>query len=448
LSRKVVENYDENMSLMVRTQGASKKWMVRIYFPKARQYLYRSLKLDYEDSNASLNEARRRAGKIYDEEKPRIAMGDSATTVRYVKNVADAYLKDALKMASENESLSSPIHFIKGSRGERPWTLLKAEAVKNIHNHLAHYWPTLRHQEFSKLKELDLADFQVWAMRHDPSWSPSWINRCITEIRKIWLFGMEKGWTDFVPSPKRRSEDIKERRRRSLNIEEWFSMIEWARDRYNSLDGEHGTFIRQKDSALQFWAWLNFVSWTGFRPPNGNVRKNLVRWSDISTNKEGIRFLRRDEKDHDYKITIDPKAYPFLDFLKDLQERKKIETEFVFAHFSKRMGSHEIGDPILSFRTSWNTMLKELGLWMPWGSSPTEKLVPYSLRGFAMTMAIDRNEASALQIAANFGTSVKMLEQTYYDFDPEKVFAKLIKNSNVVIEEKVKYDKNGFPILR
>ena len=87
-------------------------------------------------------------------------MGDSATTVRYVKNVADAYLKDALKMASENESLSSPIHFIKGSRGERPWTLLKAEAVKNIHNHLALYWPTLRHQEFSKVKELDLVTFK------------------------------------------------------------------------------------------------------------------------------------------------------------------------------------------------------------------------------------------------------------------------------------------------
>lgn len=64
MPRKVVENYDENMSLMVRTQGGSEKRMVRIYFPKARQYLYRSLKLDYEVSNASLNEARRRADKI------------------------------------------------------------------------------------------------------------------------------------------------------------------------------------------------------------------------------------------------------------------------------------------------------------------------------------------------------------------------------------------------
>ena len=71
-------------------------------------------------------------------------------------------------------------------------------------------------------------------------------------------------------------------------------------------------------------------------------------------------------------------------------------------------------------------MLRELGYWEEWGTSPTDKLVPYSLRGFAITMAI-REGVPAITLAASLGTSVRMLEQTYYDFMPEAEFDTLVE---------------------
>lgn len=91
-------------------------------------------------------------------------------------------------------------------------------------------------------------------------------------------------------------------------------------------------------------------------------------------------------------------------------------------------------------------MLKDLGYWEEWGTSPTDKLVPYSLRGFAITMAI-REGVPAITLAASLGTSVRMLEQTYYDFMPEAEFDTLVRMSGSEIKKAVKYDKDGYPIL-
>ena len=203
-----------------------------------------------------------------------------------------------------------------------------------------------------------------------------------------------------------------------------------------------------KDAALQFWCWLNFVSWTGFRPPSGSVEKNLPRWSDIKITEDGKRILeRRDKVRGGYKCPISPRAYKFLDFLKKHQEENGLEDcEWIFAHTRSRAGSHEKGDPIKSFKTPWQNMLKELGLWKDWGTSPTEKLVPYSLRGFAITMAI-KDEVPVITLAKSLGTSVKMIEQTYYNFLPEQEFETLVRMSGVEITEAVKYDENGYPIL-
>lgn len=91
-------------------------------------------------------------------------------------------------------------------------------------------------------------------------------------------------------------------------------------------------------------------------------------------------------------------------------------------------------------------MLRDLGYWEDWGTSPTDKLVPYSLRGFAITMAI-REGVPAITLARSLGTSVRMLEQTYYDFLPEAEFDTLVRMSGSEITNAVKYDEAGFPIL-
>ena len=61
-------------------------------------------------------------------------------------------------------------------------------------------------------------------------------------------------------------------------------------------------------------------------------------------------------------------------------------------------------------------------------------------------MAI-REGVPAISLAASLGTSVRMLEQTYYDFIAEAAFDTLVRMSGIEIKKAVKYDKDGNPIL-
>ena len=61
-------------------------------------------------------------------------------------------------------------------------------------------------------------------------------------------------------------------------------------------------------------------------------------------------------------------------------------------------------------------------------------------------MAI-RKGVPAITLARSLGTSVRMLEQTYYDFFPEAEFDTLVRMSGSEIRNAVKYDDAGFPIL-
>ena len=61
-------------------------------------------------------------------------------------------------------------------------------------------------------------------------------------------------------------------------------------------------------------------------------------------------------------------------------------------------------------------------------------------------MAI-REGVPAITLAASLGTSLKMLEQTYYNFIAEAEFDTLVRMSGSEINEAVKFDKDGYPIL-
>jgi len=431
-------------------KNTKKKWWVRIYYPQYRRYKEAALFLDYADNDASYEAARKEARRLFAEIREGREAGDHPHAQRTVQMVADIYEKKILEWGIKNDSLKNPKYRVHGSREDDTfWTEAKAKAAKNILKHLRPYWASLKEQNFRKVEEKHFKGFVDWALINHPDWSPSWTNRVITQIRMVWLFGEMEGWTDLDrPRIPRRKENLKERKRRGLKVEEWFAMVRYARDKWESIEPTNKRTAHQKDTALQFWCWLNFVSWTGFRPPSGAVEKNLARWEDIRITEDGKRLLsRRDKIKGGYECPISPRAYGFLDYLKKTQEDKGMkDCPWVFAHTKSRAGSHQKGDPIKSFKKQWEMMLRDLGYWEEWGTSPTEKLVPYSLRGFAITMAI-REGVPAISLAASLGTSVRMLEQTYYDFIAEAEFDTLVRMSGAEIKDAFSYDKNGYPIL-
>jgi len=222
--------------------------------------------------------------------------------------------------------------------------------------------------------------------------------------------------------------------------------MNFAREKYeNAREGKRVSRI-DKDSALQFWAWLNLISWTGVRPPNGTVKKNLFRWDDIRYTRDGGRILVRKDKT-DYNAPILERAYDYLDFLRDFQVKRGLEDcEWMFAHTSSKAGYWEKGDPILSFKKQWESMLKALDLWLPWGTPQSEKLVPYAMRGFHITMSL-REGIDARKLAKSLGTSVRMIDQTYDDFQTEAEMDELTRRAGIAEISKVKWDDNDYPIL-
>ena len=92
-------------------------------------------------------------------------------------------------------------------------------------------------------------------------------------------------------------------------------------------------------------------------------------------------------------------------------------------------------------------MLNDLGLKAPPKTPQSQKLVPYALRGFFITMSI-RNGVDVRKLANSLGTSERVIDQTYYDFQTEKEMAELLKRASMADLGSVTYDENGYPILK
>ena len=456
-----VEPLDEGCVLGFSKARKNAVWYVRMYWKDGNppQSVYKSCGVPYEDSRASRNKAKRKANQLWKDHVAAVVAGDSPIKARSAKSVAESYAKQILFWASENERTGKDIYPIKGTRvvkGHSPyWTKAKVKAVNNLLKELTGYtndkgeyisgfFDSLPTQDFRKITQRDLSRFSEWAALNR-EWSPSWTHRVITQIRMVWRFAFDEGWGDFIPSPFRPPAQLEERKRRPLQEEEWLRMVNWAKEKYESIEPVNGSAAYNKDAALQFWAWLNVVSWTGFRPPAGSVEKNLLRWNDIIDGPNDTRILVRKDKTQ-YQAPILPQAYPFLDFLKSWQQQRGIDSPYIFAHTRDKTGVHKKGDPVKSFRKQWENMLVSLKLWEDWGTPQSEKLVPYSLRGFFITMSL-RNGVDVRKLAKSLGTSVRVIDQTYDNFNTAKEMDELIKRSGIADIGSVSYDEDGYPIL-
>ena len=295
-----------------------------------------------------------------------------------MKSVANAYKKQIHFWAKENERTGKDIYIIKGGRqveGHSPyWTVAKAKAVDNILGHLEEFWPTLPTQDFAKSHSVTLPTFQNG--RRKRKIGRLLTDRVITQIRMIWRFAFDEGWTDFIPSPFRPPSKLKERARRNLTEEEWLKMVYWAKEHYNQIQPTNKAAQYFKDSAFQFWVWLNVISWSGVRPSVGRVEKNLLCWEDIVDGPNKTRIIQRRDKTQ-YEAAILPNCYPLLDGLKRWQRDKGLEDcPYLFAHTRDKTGFWKKGDPIKTFKKSWETMLRGLDLWEDWGDSTERKTCP------------------------------------------------------------------------
>jgi hypothetical protein len=401
---------------------------------------WRSTRVKYEDGRkANERKARRFAIALAEEIGDRIGKTENPFKKITVAEVAEEWIELVRKLTAENEKLKAakkrPIHEVYGGKEGKTWDTAKIEHAVRFHGYLKDFWKTLPHQDITKITEEHLNKLMEWTKQF--KWSPSHVKKLITQIRKIWLFARSKELVDFIPSIKAPAENAKLVSRRPLKQEEFERMFDYTRERYQ----QPKIPLRLRDAYLQFHCWLLICTHTGIRPPSHE--KNAMRWKDYKKPKRkkgepDLRYLRREnEKELDpYDAIILPNAFEAFEMLEKLyKERGMGKPEYLFTHTHDRKAGrnssgHEKGNPVLCYHKQWQTMLIKLRLDTK-ETAQSERLAPYSMRGFFHTTLFDDYPELRIEsIAEITGTSVRMLNQSYIDHSTEKTAKQIASSIN------------------
>ena len=438
-------------------QSANKQvWYVRMYWQEGKTPHYKSLKIPYDKSPSSQKEAIKAGFAKYQEFQAKVSIGLSPSTTTDIQNITKEYYRAIYAKAEENDALLEqglrPKWQVKGGKGF--YSISRCKAILDLMPYLERFWKTLPNQDMAAITFNQLEGFDDW-MNIEYTLSPSRRAKIITQIRMIWRYGREKGYVNWVPNPSRPPQELKERARRNLKEEEWQLMRDWALNQFIELKKDKYARKEQRDIAHQFYLWFQVISWTGIRPPNGSVKKNFLKWGSYEKiGKPGESkkrlFHRKDEKGHDYTATIHPQGWRYFDALEAFHKIRGTYSKngYLFCHTHVRENTYEIGDPIANFYKQWKKMLVELELDMPQGTPQNQRLVPYSLRGYYITMRLRYGKGLSIdKLAKACGTSAKIILQTYYDFSSEKEYDEL--NQGFELEEDapgVEFNADGFLI--
>jgi site-specific recombinase XerD len=445
--------FEDDAWLGTRASKNGEYWYLRVRWKQKAAYHFQSLRLKYEPSEASINLARKKAERHYERMLRSIRAGVQPNVRLTPEFLRIKYLADIKEKAYKNDELSLPIHRVEGGRGF--WSVqryldVKAKIGRTLEEKqsgkkdedrkrvaepgpIEIFFKEELPSQLVKIRQRDLQKFLPWAMERY-EWAPATVNRALVQIRMMWRFAHNQGWVDFVPTLSQQPAQLIERQRRKLKPDEYKRIHETARKRYQDiLDLPEDERDNQKlDLYYQFHLWILIVSNTGIRPPEGRVERLLIRWEDIHETSDGSRFLkRRNEKSHlNYEAVIQPNAHQYIDALRDLQKRRGVKTDYLFAHtFDKlnRRGFRK-GDPIKSFKRQWDTTLKLAGLDSPVGTPQRDKLVPYSLRAWFMTNRLESSDTLRVEdLARATGTSPEIITKLYYDFSTRRMARELTK---------------------
>ena len=441
----------DNIRIGYREKGASKTWYARFYWEQGQTHAYYSLRMPYEDSQISQRLAEEAARKKYNGFHSRVSRGEHYTSDMSLRNMSYRYLKEIRKKAQENDVLAKTGLPKWKDHKDGFWTVKKYNKRETYHNQIAPFFKGKWNHNIADIPLRFLNTFVEWALKeHD--WAPSTINYHITEIRRIWVWAFEKGYVDHIPTIKRAPQDLRKRRRRHLKEEEWDLMIEWAAERYRARYQSPSSDPESIDLAYQYYMWLHIIGYTGVRPPHGQVLKNLLHWDSYKVEWRGTEdetrvFHRFDEKNKEYFAAIMPECWDIFDLMEEFRDLKGLDSTYMFQHTEDKDGCWERGDPIKNFKTSWKTMLRDLGLDMPKGTPQAQTLQPYSLRAYYITMRLRYGDMRIEDLAEATGTSVEMIKEIYYEFTTQKQYKSLTSGS--VPERTITRErKEGYAILK
>lgn len=445
--------------------GTYGRWTARIKYPDVKgpaQFV--ALGIPYRNGH-ELNKkmaivaAEKKALENY--EKHKRGQANKSTEIRII---ATNWLNEIEVLTDANEALlkedppQNPIFEVKGGRGY--WTQRKFDdAVRIVHQTLIPFFRTIKAgrdeadillikpQDLDKLTDYMINNPGPLLTRVNRQISPSTILKAITIVRHIYRYAYDQGLVDYIPQIRRPKRQAKERTRRALTADEYREIVRYSRDKYQTSDSQ-GAFLRSnsdgevwsesvdtyKDYQYLFHLWILVIANCGIRPPTSGTKHTMMKWKHFQHDKKtGITTLHRpNEKGHDYKAVILPQALDYWQALRKFQEDRGYYSEdgYVFAHpftSERSRGGWKQGDPITNFRGQWVRMISDLGLNAPSNRTQAERITPYSLRSWFITMRLQQGDASIEKLSFATGTSYDVIMEHYYKFATEREYEHLIK---------------------
>lgn len=451
--------------------GTKLKWQMRYYCPVKKSNIYRQLKLDYEEgSRSNLSDAIKKARVLYQKLDGAAKATGDATGQKTLRVLLLEFLDDVERKVEINEGLVSkgrpPIHYIPKGREDSYWR----------NTTLAYYRPLLRDAVIPffidegvydmETYDIDLwrvEGFALWIYENLPEKSPTYIAYGIALIRQIFRYGYQyknavgdrvvlvKG----IPSPDRPVNKYKQRARRNLKQKEYNKILDGVDEECNRLkllyqETELDFHKDRYDRYYQFWLFLRIIIFCGYRPSGGEVEHTVLKLNDFVITNKGTdkekRFIKRTEKNKVYQAPLLPEAWVYHDALlkfhelngnvynKDTGEWSL--TPYAFFHTGNYKSRYSRGDKIKTFRHLWYAIIDKVGIDNPVGAPANERLVPYSLRGYFITMRLRNSSVDIGKLSKSVGTSTRMIEQTYYDFIISSEWDTLTGSDNEILSRR------------
>ena len=460
---------DRGLAIATRSTGKKQAWYSLHYAPggvdgdsKKKKQQWKSLGVEFKGSPYDEREAVKRAKENHSIWLADVAAGKSKSNFDLeFTSVAEEYLRYFKKQALHNQKLidegypEDSLVAVDHGRGYYSLDRLKSSTQLLIgtdgnEGPIAAFMKTLPSQSMPKIRTIDLNEFGAWAQA-EYEWSPSRIARAITEIRMVFNYAVDRDLIQSIPAIKRPRENLRARRRRAFTEKEYIKFIEHITATYNDYLVNPLLPIRAIDKWFQFLCFVQLIAFSGFRPPAGSVKKNMMRWEHYKvTNRgkdnEARTFIRVNEKGHDqYEAIIMKEVWPLLDALEHLYEKRDMKPEYLFEYtWSYARGARK-GLPINNFRDEWEQALKGSGLHTE-DERRSERLTPYSLRHLFITLRLQKGNVNVYRLSQITGTSIRMIQQTYDDFKPSEEFDRLTSGADAWGYQAI-YDVNGNMVI-
>lgn len=451
---------EDNVLIGAKNAGKSLRWQMRYYCPIGKKNIYKQLGLQYEEgSRSNYNEAVSKAREIYKKlTKASVATGNPLAFKSLQILVRDFLEEVKIKTAINEDRIAqglAPIHYV--PKGQTYWRK----------STLIYYNPLFRDSiipyfEYKNVYTKSALDIELWEVEdytqfvyeNQPEKSPTYIGTGIAAIRQVFIYaytytneqGIRTPLVKGIPSPDRPKMQSKQRARRNLKQEEYNKILDGVDaecEKLKRLYFEKQTpFYKDKyDKYYQFWLFLRIITWCGYRPAGGDVEHTMLRMNDFKIMNSGTeqekRFIKRTEKNKEYLAPLLPEAWVYHDALIEFHESNgNIQdpitgewslTPYAFFHTGNYKGRYSRGDKIKHFRELWHRIIEAQGIKNPKGAPASQRLVPYSLRGYFITMRLRNTNVDIGKLSKSVGTSTRMIEQTYYDFIASSEWGSLTK---------------------